>query len=873
MGTGRWQWVLGRLLLTLLSAGLLGLIVWAGARFGLDRADQTSSVAGGVIGLISLLVSLYALRTPAGSEAPTGGSGTGRDWISAAARHSSYQPPRPQTPVRGRDQELAALRRLVRGGGDGLAVVCGAGGLGKTTLAAETARQAEQAGQAVFWVRWQDDRARLADDLTRIAQILGLADTRLNEAQQGRTVLVDVVWEHLTSTTGWVIVVDNVDTPACVGTHSDPVAVYRGWLRPGGSGLLLVTSRDTSPATWGPQAEIVHLQPLDDVAAGSVLRDAAPDAGTADEARALGARLGGLPLALNAAGHYLASLTSRYTTFAAYHDALEREFGDLIGASHPQAADPAIARAVARHTWDLSLDQLHADGSTHARPLLHLLALFEAAPIPRSLITAGLLADATGQAVTAQALETALAGLYQYGLLASATANTAGGGTDSISVGHIVLHPLVREVMALALPESDRGPWLIALHAHLTRAVDETVRTERAGWPTARLLTPHLPLILSRTTSENFAVDCAPLKRLADLLNDAGAATEVRLLYQHILDAASRHLGPDHPETLLSRENLALALRDLGRYQEGADLHQRTITDRERVLGPDHPDTLTSRDNFAGALRGLGRYQEAAELHRRTFTDRERILGPDHPDTLTSRDNLAYALRGLGRYQEAAELHRRTLADRERILGPDHPGTLISRNNLAYALEGFGEYQEAADLHRRNVTDRERVLGADHPRTLNSRNNLASALRGLGHYREAADLHRRILADRERILGPDHPDTLTSRSSLAYALECLGEYQEAADLHRRTLADRERVLGPDHPGTLISRSNLANTLCGLGKYPEAADLHRRTLADRERVLGPDHPDTLTSRDNLAAAQAALTTRTRTRRAGGWRIRR
>jgi hypothetical protein len=437
----------------------VGLIVWVGTRFGLDKADQTSSVVGGVIGLISLLVSLYALRAPAGSQARVGGAGTGRDWISAAARHSSYQPPLPQTPVRGRDQELAALRRLAREGGGGLAVVCGAGGMGKATLAAETARRAEQAGQAVFWVRWQDDRARLADDLTRIAQILGLADTRLNEAQQGRTVLVDVVWEHLRSTAGWVIVVDNVDTPARVGTHSDPVAVYRGWLRPGGAGLLLVTSRDTSPATWGPQAEIVHVQPLDAAAAGSVLQDAAPDAGTAEEARALGARLGGLPLALDAAGHYLASLTSRYTTFTAYHHALEREFGDLIGAAHPHAADPAIARAVARHTWGLSLDQLHADGYTQARPLLHLLALLEAAPIPRSLITAGLLADATGQAVTATALESALAGLHQYGLLASAATNTAaGGGTDVISVGQILFHPLVREIMALALPGGDREP-------------------------------------------------------------------------------------------------------------------------------------------------------------------------------------------------------------------------------------------------------------------------------------------------------------------------------------------------------------------------------------------------------------------------------
>ncbi|ANB09356.1 hypothetical protein SAM40697_5400 [Streptomyces ambofaciens] len=621
-----------RPLLALVPAGLVGAVVWAGTRFGLDKADQTASVVGGVVALISLLVSLHSLRTPADRELPAGAVDTDRDWILRAARHSSYQPPRPQTPVRGRDAELAALCRLAREGGGGLVVVCGAGGLGKTTLAAETARRLEQAGQAVFWVRWQGDPARLADDLTRIAQSLGLADMRLGEARQGRGVLVDVVWEHLASTAGWVIVVDNVDTPADVGAHDDPVAAYRGWLRPGGAGLLLVTSRDTSSATWGSEAEIVHLRPLDDAAAGTVLHDAAPDAGPTEEARALGTRLGGLPLALDAAGRYLASPMSRYTTFTAYHRALAREFGDLIGAAHPHAADPAVARAVVRHTWDLSLDQLHAAGKTEARPLLHLLALLEAAPIPRSLITTGLLADATGRAVTAPALETALAGLHQYGLVASPAPDTpAGGGPDAAEVGRVVLHPLVREVMAYAVPEEDREPWLAALHTHLARAVDDTVRAERAGWAAARLLTPHLFLLLDRTTGADLSAGRAALDQLADLLTDAGAAAERRLLCRLVLDASLRHLGSDHPDTLRSRHNLANALTGLGRYGDAEELHRSALADRERVLGRDHPDTLRSRDSLALSLRGLGRYGDAEELHRSALADRERVLGPRPP--------------------------------------------------------------------------------------------------------------------------------------------------------------------------------------------------------------------------------------------------
>ncbi|WP_431995501.1 FxSxx-COOH system tetratricopeptide repeat protein [Streptomyces griseoflavus] len=793
-------------------AVFLGAVVWAVARFGLDAADQTASVVGGSIALLTLPISLYALRTPDSTE--TGGVAA-REWVPAAAVSASLRPPVPSAQVRGRDVELALLRLARRGGG--MAVVCGAGGLGKTTLAAQAAHQAQQARMGVFWVRWQDDPSRLAENLTRVAQALGLTEERLEAARRGQAVLVDVVWEQLAAVSGWVIVVDNVDTPARVGPGRDPVASYRGWLRPDGAGLLIVTSRDTAVSTWGRRAQMLNLGPLEETAATAVLTDAAPAAGGEEEAQALAVRLGSLPLALEAAGRYLATATSRYRSFTAYREALDREFGDLLGAEHPQAADPDIARTVVRHTWGLSLKQLHGDGYTLARPLLHLLALLEAAPIPRSLVTPALLADATGQDVTATALDAALAGLHQYALLD--TPRTAVGASAengaSVSGGQVVLHPVVREVMAITPTGTDPAPWLTALDAHLIQAVNDTIHVGRAGWPTARLLAPHLPALLNRATDQTFTPTRNTLKELAQVLREAGAFTEEHLVGKHILDADEHRLGPDHPDTLTSRTSFANTLALLGLYQEATDLQQRTLTDRERTLGPDHPDTLANRLYFATSLNDLGRYREAVDLLRQTLIDCERILDPDHPETLTNRNNLANALAGLGQHQEAADLHRQTLTDRERILGPDHPDTLTSSHNFA------------------------------------------ASLNDLGRYREAADLHHQTLADHEHILGPHHPDILATRSNLAVALVGLGQYREAADLDRRTLADRERNCGPNHPDTLTSRNNLAATLVRLGQHQEAADLYRQTLTDRERILGPDHPDTLTSRNNLARAEAAV----------------
>jgi hypothetical protein len=82
------------------------------------------------------------------------------------------------------------------------------------------------------------------------------------------------------------------------------------------------------------------------------------------------------------------------------------------------------------------------------------------------------------------------------------------------------------------------------------------------------------------------------------------------------------------------------------------------VEDAERLLGPDHPDTLTSRNNLANAYQDAGRTAEAIALHQRTLADRERLLGPDHPSTLGSRNNLATAYRDAGRTANTASRRR-----------------------------------------------------------------------------------------------------------------------------------------------------------------------------------------------------------------------
>ena len=737
-------------------------------------------------------------------------------------------------------EEQVRLRNLINEDPWLRVVLVGMRGCGKSQLASDLAQWCEkQKWHLVAWIN-ATSKEQVRSGLIELADRLGIETQDRNEES-----IIEQCFSHLESgePSDRLIVFDNVED-----------INHLTKLVPRSDGLRVVVTT-TNEHGWKNQS-------WDSIKVGVFSREDSikcllqiTDSEDREAADAVAQKLGDLPLAIVQAG---ATACEEDLTLKQYISRLEHYSSSIVikrvlGDDYTADVSSALFMAV-----NVALDKLGGDEREVARRQLGGLAVLAQSGVPTRWI------DPLSPDAYSSDLEENVPDIADNAHSALTELVNMSVVQQSVNKNVTMLHRLQAQVL--------RENWGKEKTATCEEAFDAAVE------------------ILSRTKFEQLPSNATDARRreVSDLITQLSAiavqdysrslfgSEQIRLYlyrafkYGHVLgieyktvelsaavEVIEDVLGPDHPDTLIARDNLAGAYEDVGRFDEAIELLERVLVGSERVLGPDHPDTLMTRNNLAVAYRSVGRFDEAIELLGRVLAEQERVLDPDHPDTLGTRNNLAFAYQSAGRFDEAIELFERVLADQERVLGPDHPDTLATRNNLAVAYHSAGRFDEAIELFERVLADQERVLGPDHPDTLATRNNLAVAYHSAGRFDEAIDAWEELLLDCQRVLGADHPVTLTVRNNLASAYGSVGRFGEAIELFERVLAERKRLSGADHPDTLTVRNNLALVYKSVGRLAEAIDAWEKLLPDCQRVLGREHPLTKRVEKNLEAAKRKM----------------
>ncbi|MDQ0597334.1 hypothetical protein QF037_001679 [Streptomyces canus] len=199
-----------------------------------------------------------------------------------------------------------------------------------------------------------------------------------------------------------------------------------------------------------------------------------------------------------------------------------------------------------------------------------------------------------------------------------------------------------------------------------------------------------------------------------------GRARQARQQSQDLLDVYRERLDDrDHRALRLLRDDLARWTGEPGGAQDAARRYTELHRDTDRILGPEAPETLLTRHNtayWAAAHRARARARALADC-RALLDDEHRVNGPAHPHTLAVRHNIAGWTEAEGEPRESLGLFTTLLEDRTAALGHEHPHTLLNAFHVG-RLTRHHRNASAGDTRLVELLPLfTRVLGGDHPWT------------------------------------------------------------------------------------------------------------------------------------------------------------
>ena len=686
--------------------------------------------------------------------------------------HHNIPPAVPFEKFVGREVQLQKLHQLLQTSRQvAIVAVAGMGGVGKTELATQYAKQHLQNYQGgVCWLSAQGIDVGI--------QILRFVELKFNTIAPDDWELADRLrycWQNWQQ--GEVLLVfDNVtDYKKQVQPYLPPeLPRFK----------VLLTTRLGFDRSL-PQLRLDVLKPL---AAMKLLKSLVDRERLKSEAwvtRRICKFLGYLPLALELVGRYLDTMPD--LSLETLHKRLEKkrlEHEAVAKANPLMRYEYGVAEAFA-----LSWEQL----DKNAQSLGCWLSLYALADIPFS-------AEAIEDDEKQELKEKVIAQLRKLHLI------------QWQAKGIYRLHPLIRQFLQMKLDESSEAD---KVKTAFTAEMVEVAK-QISQFPNRDLiqqLTPFIPHLVEVANHLICYVNDEDLiyifRGLGWFYTGQGLYDQAQPWLKQSVEVTKNRFGLEHLHVAASLHNLALLYNSTGRYSEAELLLEQNLELTKRLMGDNHHYVGFSLNNLALAYDYRGRYNEAETLYQQALELRKRILGDNDPDVATSLSNLGLFYRYRGRYSEAEPLLQQTLELIKRLLGDNHPHVASTLDNLGVLYLSTGRYSEAEPLLQQALELRKRLVGYNHPDFATSLNNMAGLYCSTGRYSEAEPLYQQALEMIKHLLKDTHPDVAFTLNNLAELYRSTGRYSEAEPMYQQALAIYEHTLSVSHPHTMVVRENYA----------------------------------------------------------------
>ena len=658
----------------------------------------------------------------------------------------------------------------------------GLGGVGKTTLAVALAHHQTVLDHFKDGVLWaglgpQAGESEVMSILTAWAMALGQDIAGLIDLSERKQAVKQLIGQR-----ALLLVIDDVwqldlaQALRCGGPHC----------------CHLLTTRNKAIAhQFAGATQAQSVESLAEDPAYTLLQALAPAACAADPqtSRELAQAVGGLPLALELLGGYLAETEINL---------FPELFADLAGQTWAELSDPGQRLQLAQQrlgskggkvslqeTLALSLAEL----SVQEQAAFYALGAFAPKPERFSRAAAEAVAETSGQTLLKLAVRNLVEVEGQQLALHQVVADVVRTGLDQAAVAR-------HRAYYLGLANQDRDNW---------RRIEEAYEQIKRGW--------------QETTEDEdrfrWVGALQEYQRLRGLWRDQLEWYEAGL-------AAARALEQRKDEgTMLSA--IGGVYDDLGQRDKALEYYEQALLIREKV--GDQVGLATTLNNIGLVYDHLGQRDKALEYYEQALPIREKVgdqggLG----DTLNNIGGVYFAL---GQRDKALKYYERTLVIDEEV--EDKARLATTLNNIGMVYGALGQRDKALKYYEQALPIIE-IVG-DRAMMAGVLNNIGLVYRQLGQNDKALDYFQQDLAISEEM--GDRVGMTSTLNNIGTVYHNLGQSDKALEYYQQALPILEEVGDRAEMASILN--NIGGAYYNLGKRDRALDYFQQALPICEEV--------------------------------------
>mgnify|MGYP001048328494 FL=1 len=270
------------------------------------------------------------------------------------------------------------------------------------------------------------------------------------------------------------------------------------------------------------------------------------------------------------------------------------------------------------------------------------------------------------------------------------------------------------------------------------------------------------------------------------------------------------HKGKNHPDITKSLNNVGIVYKELGQYEDALTYLKQALEMVQVLYSGNHSEAANFLNNIGMVYYESNQPQEALRYFQQAFEMGKALYVGNHVNIARFLNNLGIAYRGLGQYEDALTYLKQALEMVQALYSGNHSEAANFLNNIGMVYYESKQPQEALRYFQQAFEMGKALYVGNHVNIARFLNNLGIAYRGLGQYEDALTYLKQALRMRQVLYTGNHTTIADSLNDIGLVYYETRQPQEALQYFQQALKMYQALYpnNTNHPNIQMVQRNI-----------------------------------------------------------------